>query len=96
MKVVEETFCQLLQKAWCLWRKQIFVYIDEDFAIIGFVLNFKNLLLTVKIRIRVAERGSLKNIRKRCIFCYSKVVHNIKLPLHVTYSEYTVHMHNQL
>ena len=33
MKVVEESFRQLLQKVWCLWRKQIFVYIDEDFAI---------------------------------------------------------------
>ena len=33
MKVVEETFGQLLQKVWCLRREQIFVYIDEDFAI---------------------------------------------------------------
>ena len=32
MKVVEENFRQLLQKVLCLWRKQIFVYIDEDFA----------------------------------------------------------------
>ena len=33
MKVVQENFRQLLQKVLCLWRKQIFVYIDEDFAI---------------------------------------------------------------
>ena len=33
MKVVEETFHQLLQMVWCLWVKQIFVYIDEDFEI---------------------------------------------------------------
>ena len=33
MKVVGEIFRQLLQKVLCLWRKQIFVYIDEDFAI---------------------------------------------------------------
>ena len=32
-KVVEETFPQLLQKVLCLWRKQMCVYIDEDFAI---------------------------------------------------------------
>ena len=42
MKVVEENFRQLLQKVLYLWRKQIFVYIDEDFAIkIEFVLNFQ-------------------------------------------------------
>ena len=33
MKVVEETFLQLLQMVCCLWLKQIFVYIDEDFEI---------------------------------------------------------------
>ena len=33
MKVVEETFRQL-QKVWCLWRQEIFVYLDEDFSII--------------------------------------------------------------
>ena len=33
MKVVEEYFRQLPQKVLCLWRKRIFVYIDEDFAI---------------------------------------------------------------
>ena len=52
MKVVEETFRQLLQKVLCLWPKQIFVYIDEDFVI----------LLTGKIRIGVTERGSFKKI----------------------------------
>ena len=30
MKVVEDTFRQLLKKVWCLWPKQIFVYKDED------------------------------------------------------------------
>ena len=33
MKVVADTLRQLLQKVWCLWRTQIFVYIDEEFAI---------------------------------------------------------------
>ena len=33
MKVVEENFRQHLKKVLCLWRKQIFAYIDEDFAI---------------------------------------------------------------
>ena len=32
MKVIEETFCQLLQKVLRLWRQQIFVFFDEDFA----------------------------------------------------------------
>ena len=46
-------------------------------------------------RIGVTERGIFKkNIRKRCISCSLKAVHNIKLPL--TYSEFTVHMQNQL
>ena len=60
MKVVEETFRQLLQKVWCLWLKQIFVYIDEDFAINLIRPKFLSLLLTGKIRIGVTEWGSLK------------------------------------
>ena len=50
--------------------------------------------MTGIIRIGVTERGSFKNIWKRCISLSSKAVHNIKLPL--TYSEFTVHMQNQL
>ena len=50
--------------------------------------------MTGIIRIGVTERGSIKNIRKRCISLSSKAVHNIKLPL--TCSEFTVHMQNQL
>ena len=50
--------------------------------------------MTGIIRIGVAERGSFKNIRKRCIFRSSKAVQNMKLPL--TYSEFTVHMQNRL
>ena len=47
--------------------------------------------MTGIIRIGVTERGSFKkNIRKRS----SKAAQNIKLPL--TYSEFTVHMQNQL
>ena len=94
MKVVEENFRQLLQKVLCLWRKQIFVYIDEDFAINGVRPKFLSLLLTGITRIGVTERGSFKkNIRKRCIPRSSKAVHNLQIPL--TYSEFTVHMQNQ-
>ena len=51
--------------------------------------------MTGTIRIGVTERGSFKkNIRKRCISRSSKAVHNIKLPF--TYSEFTVHIQNQL
>ena len=60
MKVVEETFYKLLQKVWYLWRKQIFVYIDEDFAINLIRPKFLSLLLTGKIGIGATERGSLK------------------------------------
>ena len=57
--------------------------------------KFLSLLLTCITRIGVTERGSFKkNIRKRCISRSSKVVHNIKLPL--TFSEFSVHMQNQL
>ena len=49
--------------------------------------------MTGIIRIGVTERGS-KNIWKRCLSRSSKAVQNIKLPL--TYSEFTVHMQNQL
>ena len=67
MEVEEENFRQLQQKVWCLWRKQIFVYIDEDFAINWICLKFLSLLLTGKIRIGVTERGSFKK--------YSEAVH---------------------
>ena len=51
--------------------------------------------MTGIIRIGVTERGSFKkNIRKRCISRSSKAVHKMKLQL--TYSEFTVHMQNQL
>ena len=42
----------------------------------------------------MTERGSFKIIWKRCIPRSSRAVHNINLPL--TYSEFTVHMQNQL
>ena len=67
MKVVEENFRQLLQKVLCLWRKQIFVYIDEDFAINGIHPKFLSLLLTGITRIGVTERGSFRK--------YSEAVH---------------------
>ena len=70
------------------------MYKDENFAINLICPKFFSLLLTYKIRIGVTERGSLKNIRKRCISIYSKVVHNIKMPF--AYSEFTMHMQNQL
>ena len=60
MKVIEENFHQYLQKVLCLWRKRIFVYIDEDFAINWIRPKFLSPLLTGKIRIGVTERGSLK------------------------------------
>ena len=95
MKVVEENFRQLLRRVFCLWRKQIFVYIDEDFAINEIRPKFLSLLLTGVTRIGVAERGSFKKYSgRRCISRSSKAVQNIKRPL--TYSEYTVHMQNQL
>ena len=50
--------------------------------------------MTDIIRIGLTERGSFKNIRKQCISRSSKAVQNMKLPL--TYSEFTVHMQNQL
>ena len=52
--------------------------------------------MTGIIRVGVTDGGSFKkkNIRKRCISRSSKAVHNIKLPL--TYSDFTVHMQNQL
>ena len=67
MKVIEENFRQLLQKVLCLWRKQIFVYIDEDFAINRIRPKFLSLLMTGIIRIGVTERGSFKK--------YSEAVH---------------------
>ena len=42
MKIVEETFRQLLQMVWCLWLKRVFVYIDEDFEIYYYVNDNMN------------------------------------------------------
>ena len=68
MKVVEENFRQLLQTVLCLWRRQIFVYIDEDFAINSIRPKFLvSLLMTGIIRVGVTERGSFKK--------YSEAVH---------------------
>ena len=50
--------------------------------------------MTGIILIGVTEWVSFKNIRKQCISRSSKAVHNKKLLL--TYSEFTVHMQNQL
>ena len=88
MKVVEESFRQLLQKVLCLWRKQISMYIDEDFAINWFRPKFLSILMTGIIRIGVTERGSLKKYSEAVhIPFFTMAVHNIKLPL--TNSELT-------
>ena len=50
--------------------------------------------MTGMIRIGVTQRGSFKNIRKRCISRSSEAVQNMKQSL--IYSEFTMHMQNQL
>ena len=50
--------------------------------------------MTGIIRKGATERGSLKKYSEALHILSSKAVHNIKLPL--TYSEFTVHMQNQL
>ena len=67
MKVVEEIFRQLFQKVLCLWRKQIFVYTDEDFAINWIRPKLLSLSMTGIIHIGVTEMGSFKK--------YSGAVH---------------------
>ena len=62
MKVVQENKRQFLQKVRSLWGKQIFVYIDEEFAINGIQPKFLSLLLTGKFRRGVTERVPLKRI----------------------------------
>ena len=62
MKVEEENFRQFLQKVFCLWRKQIFVYIDEDFAMNWIRQKFLSVLMNGIIRIGVTERGRFKKI----------------------------------
>ena len=76
MKVVQEKF---LQKVRSLWRKQIFVHIDEEFAINGIQTKFLSLLLTGKFRRGVTERVRVKKNHKGCIYRYSASVHSIIL-----------------
>ena len=81
MKVVEENFHQLLQKVLCLWHKQIFVYIDEDFEINWIRPKFLSFLMTGIIRIGVTERGSFKKYSELVyISFFTKAVHDLKLP----------------
>ena len=67
MKVVEENFRQLLQKVLCLWRKQILVYIDEDFAINWICPKFLSLLMTGIIRI-VWQKGVVSNNYSEAVY----------------------------
>ena len=62
MKVVQENLRQILLKVQSLWPKHIFVYIDEEFAIIGIQPKFLSLLLTGKFCRGVTERVRLKRI----------------------------------
>ena len=69
MKVVQENECQFLQKVRSLWRKRIFVYIDEEFAINRVQPKFLSILLTGKFRRGVTERVPLKRIfTSQCFF----------------------------
>ena len=71
------------------------MYIDEDFAINEIRPKFLSLLLTGITRIGVTERGSFKKYSGCGAYpVLQRLCKNIKLLL--TYSEYTVHMQNQL
>ena len=71
MKVVEETFRQLLQKVWYLWRQEIFMYIDDNFAINLIHPKFQSLLLKDKNHIEKSQkifvRGAYPVIQSLCI-----------------------------
>ena len=62
MEVVEKNKRQFLHRIRSLWRKHIFVYKDEEFAINGIQPKFLSLLLTGKFRRGVTERVRLKRI----------------------------------
>ena len=57
MKVVQENKRQFLQKVQSLWRQQIYVYIDEEFAINRFQTKFLGLLLTGKFFVEACQKG---------------------------------------
>ena len=62
MKIAHENKRKFLQKVLSLWHIQIFVYIDEEFAINGIQPKFLSLLLTGKFRRGVIERLRLKRM----------------------------------
>ena len=79
MKVVEETFRQLLQIIWCLWLKQLFVYTDEDFKINSILPRFLSLILTGKNSYRRDRKGYSQRIFVSGTYpVYPNVVHNVK------------------
>ena len=66
MKVVQvKISANFSKKVPSLWRKQIFVYIDEEFAINRIHPKFLSLLLTGKLRRGVTESVHLKRIFTR-------------------------------
>ena len=78
-----------------MWRKQIFVYIDEDFAINRIQHNFVSPSMTGKFRRGVTERVCLKIIFKSGeLYHYSTDVFSTILSL--ACSEFAVHMQNLL
>ena len=62
MKVLQGNKRQFLQKVRRLWCKQIFVYINEEFAINRIQPKFLSFLLTDKFRRGVTKRVRLKRI----------------------------------
>ena len=62
MEVVQKDKRHFLNEVRSLWRKQIFVYIDEEFGISGIHPKFLSLLLTGKFLRGVTEMVRLKRI----------------------------------
>ena len=62
MKVYRKISANFSKKVQSLWRKQIFVYIDEEFAIKEIQPKFLSLLLIGKFRRGMTERVPLKRI----------------------------------
>ena len=84
MELVDETFRKLLQKVWHLWRQEMFMSLDENFAINlirPFIDRYNSHRRDRKSQ-KIFVKGAHPVIQRLCI----------TLKRSLAYSEFTMHL----